>query len=407
MHFETREGRGQRGRTERGTQAPVWDQELFLVVDDLVAQSLKVRVWDEDPGPSDDLMGVAEIFFTEETIARDPLTGELAVTYEPAAWVANPGREVALTVPLRPGGGFFAGMAAMARTDNKTILKVAKALDEAQSRAAAKAVDQATAMAEKLAKKQGDGKALAAMEAEGASRAAQQARADAYRLAAAALKANGAELRGNGAMDPVDPRDAAGTLYMTVCFLPFVKPAYDDDVETAPVKEGLSALLPFDAPPAREIVTSVSDFQKGILSVTVIGGKKLAGQASSSVDPYCEVALADCDAARPDEKQRTRTCMNDDSPRWNGKMDFVCVSAGSYLTVTVYNKTSLVDMVLSTNLSAGRFKDKVLGRVQIPVRDVVRNGTLKDTWALQEAESGTVEMRIEWRDAFMDRDLGT
>lgn len=403
-----RDGRGQRSRTCNNTLAPRWDQEMFLAVDDLVKQSMKIRVYDEDPGPLDDLMGVAELFFTEETIVTDRETGEQKVVYEPASWVANPGRERKLVVPLRPGGGFFSGVAAMASASNTTVLKVAKALDEAQARATAKAVDQAMALAQKTAVKKDDKKALAAMEAAEAARSQQRAKADAYRQAAAGLVDKEVRLRGNGVMDPVDPREAAGYLHMTVTFLPFVRPKYDDDVETTPVKEGLAALIPFDPPPAREIVTTVSDFQKGILTVTVLGGKRLAGQAavlSSSIDPYCEVALVDCDAARPDEKQYTRTCWNDDSPRWNSKLDFTCISAGSVLNVTVYDKTSLIDMVLSTSLSTARFKDKVLGRVQIPIRDVVRNGVLKDTWALQEAESGTVEMRIEWQNAYMDRDL--
>jgi hypothetical protein len=431
-----RQGRGQRSRTVANSSNPVWDQELFLAVDDLVGQSLKIRLFDSDLGPRDDLIGESELFFTEETIATDPATGAKRVSYVPASWVANPGRERKLVVPLRPGGGLFTGFASMVNTTNTTVLKVAKALDDAQSKAIAKAVDQAALLAEKAAKKKDDQAALSAMAAAEAVRSTQQAKADAYREAAAELRreaeaagAGGEEggggeggegrqpppppppvkLRGNGVMDPVDPRECAGYVHMTVTFLPFVRPQYDDDVETTPAKEGLAALIPFAPPPAREIVTTVSDFQKGILTVTVIGGKRLSSQAallSNSIDPYCEVFLVDCDAARPDEKQVTRTCWNDDSPRWNSKLDFTCVSAGSVLNVTVYNKTTLVDMVLSTNLSLDRFRDKPVGRVQIPIRDVVRNGVLKDTWALQEAESGTVEMRIEWQNAYMDRDLG-
>ena len=60
-----RDGRGQRSRTCNNTLAPRWDQEMFLAVDDLVKQSMKIRVYDEDPGPLDDLMGVAELFFTD------------------------------------------------------------------------------------------------------------------------------------------------------------------------------------------------------------------------------------------------------------------------------------------------------------------------------------------------------
>lgn len=33
-------------------------------------------------------------------------------------------------------------------------------------------------------------------------------------------------------------------------------------------------------------------------------------------------------------------------------------------------------------LLQSRFQDSMLGRVQIPVADVARNGCLKDTWAL-------------------------
>lgn len=35
--------------------------------------------------------------------------------------------------------------------------------------------------------------------------------------------------------------------------------------------------------------------------------------------------------------------------------------------------------------------------MQIPVADVARNGHLKDTWALQDAESGTIEMKLQWQ----------
>jgi hypothetical protein len=42
-----------------------------------------------------------------------------------------------------------------------------------------------------------------------------------------------------------------------------------------------------------------------------------------------------------------------------------------------------------------------LGKVQIPVMDVVRNGTLKSSWPLQEAESGVIEMKLTWANCFV------
>jgi hypothetical protein len=50
---------------------------------------------------------------------------------------------------------------------------------------------------------------------------------------------------------------------------------------------------------------------------------------------------------------------------------------------------------LPTSLQS-RFQDSVLGKIQVPVADVARNGSLKDTWALQDAESGTLEMKLQW-----------
>lgn len=43
----------------------------------------------------------------------------------------------------------------------------------------------------------------------------------------------------------------------------------------------------------------------------------------------------------------------------------------------------------------------MIGKVQIPVSDVVRNGHLRDVWALQEAESGTIEMKLEWQNCYV------
>lgn len=38
----------------------------------------------------------------------------------------------------------------------------------------------------------------------------------------------------------------------------------------------------------------------------------------------------------------------------------------------------------------------------IPVADVVRNGSLKDAFALQDAESGTIEMKLTWANCYVD-----
>lgn len=62
---------------------------------------------------------------------------------------------------------------------------------------------------------------------------------------------------------------------------------------------GLSALVPFDPPPAREILSSVNDFQTGVLTVTIFKASRLASPGLLlAPDPYVEMVLVDCDQKR-------------------------------------------------------------------------------------------------------------
>lgn len=195
-----------------------------------------------------------------------------------------------------------------------------------------------------------------------------------------------------------------GMLFLSLSFMPFNKPEYDDDIEMKPAKGFLAGFVPFDPPRPREIAANVSDFQKGLLTVKLITAKSLSAteNAVGTTNPYVEFILRDCDKLRCDERKVSRTIMNDTSPRWCDKFGFVMVSAGSMLAVNVWDKTSAVEMAASLKISKSRFQDRLIGRVVIPVSDVVRNGHLKDSWALQDAESGTVEMKLEWQDCYVD-----
>lgn len=90
-----------------------------------------------------------------------------------------------------------------------------------------------------------------------------------------------------------------GDLYLTLEFMPFDKPRFDDDIELKPLKSGLAAFVPFDPPPAREILTNVNDFQKGLLTVTIFKGAALGTPGVlTAPDPYVEMVLVDCDRKR-------------------------------------------------------------------------------------------------------------
>ncbi len=45
--------------------------------------------------------------------------------------------------------------------------------------------------------------------------------------------------------------------------------------------------------------------------------------------------------------------------------------------------------------------DTFLGKLEIRVKDVVRNGTLKDIWTLQDAEKGQIELALAWQTCYI------
>lgn len=219
---------------------------------------------------------------------------------------------------------------------------------------------------------------------------------EAYELVETKVK-----LRGNGSSTV---KKSVGQIHFTVKFMPFEEPKFDDDIELTPVKTGLQQYIPFEPPKPRAFHASVNDFQKGVLTVTIFKAAGLTQPGSLlSPDPYVELILVDCDRLRPSETQKTSVKINDNAPRWSETFDFVMISAGSTLTINVLNKVGVMDVVTSLKFSKSRFQDSMLGRVQIPVADVARNGCLKDTWALLDAESGTIEMKLQWQTCFVDQ----
>ncbi|KAI8467075.1 MAG: C2 domain-containing protein [Monoraphidium minutum] len=469
--FSIREGRNHSSRVIKNCRDPVFDEEFYMVVDDLETQTLNIKVWDSDFGPQDDLLGVMQLYFTDEEIETDPETGSQKVVFKPKSWVAKPlaAEPMALPITAPPGpalaklgilgsavgaavdvaagaAGTVGGLVGLGGSEEvekplTATIKVAKTF--AEVRAADEAAAGATAIAPRGTHYDEEGGLWEELTEAGARTVAikqlakEAAEEEAKRLAKLPKKERAKEieekakrqkelddkivlteeevvLRGNKTPAEKELERALaksggkvkpkGMLFFSVSYMPFNKPDYDDDIEMKPAKAGLAAFVPFDPPRAREIAANVSDFQKGLLTVSIIAGKSLMAATSmvGSTNPYVELLLNDCDKLRCDERKVSRTIYNDQSPRWADKFDFVMISAGSMLTVNVWDKTSAVEMAASIKLSKSRFQDRLIGRVVIPVADVVRNGHLKDSFALQDAESGTIEMKLEWQDCYVD-----
>ena len=73
----------------------------------------------------------------------------------------------------------------------------------------------------------------------------------------------------------------------------------------------------------------------------------LQDAAEAQVDPFVELELADPDPNSDTEVHTSPIIMNEASPRWNIKYDYIMVSATSTLTAVVYDKQGLFDGVLA------------------------------------------------------------
>lgn len=174
-------------------------------------------------------------------------------------------------------------------------------------------------------------------------------------------------------------------------------------VSKAKKKAAVASLV---MPSVRQVTTNVPDKLKGVLTVTLIRCINLNGD---DVNSYVRFLVSDDEA---DQVQKSQTVYSQNSPRWGQKFDFVMVTAGSSLFMTVYGKPGLAGNLLGSvkglNVFSKKKKegesDKVLGKLEIRVRDVVRNGTIKDVWTLQDAERGQIELVLSWQTCYISDD---
>ena len=134
--------------------------------------------------------------------------------------------------------------------------------------------------------------------------------------------------------------------------------------------------------------------EKGVLTVTVNRLKAL----SEPTDCYVHVRLYDPHRLPvPDMEARTKVEVNEASPKFNFKTDFVNISASSVLTLTVFAQQGTMAALSSLKLPfLQKAKPKSLGKVRIPLEDVTREGRVVGIYALQEAQTGEMHLNLEW-----------
>eukprot|EP00210_Caulerpa_lentillifera_P009648 g9204.t1 len=195
---------------------------------------------------------------------------------------------------------------------------------------------------------------------------------------------------------PIVEEKPLGTVYLNLTFYPFFRPGLDRAEESSEDEGQRSAEpsmdnLPFGSSQVEllQTRTSVREDLKGLLTITLTRCLHLAGK-----DTYVAFHLHD-KVAKKTEVQKSTYVLNDDSPRWGDKFDFVMINANSVLNVMVMEKPGFMESMMSMKF-VRKTEDKPIGVIKIPVPDLVRNGRLKDTWALQEVQQGEIELTLTW-----------
>ncbi|KAL3130563.1 hypothetical protein ABBQ38_008369 [Trebouxia sp. C0009 RCD-2024] len=141
----------------------------------------------------------------------------------------------------------------------------------------------------------------------------------------------------------------------------------------------------------------LSSDHKGLLTVTLIRCIDLEDGGEGEVDPFVELEIDD-PAGSKHEVHTSPIIMNEPSPRWNVKYDYIMVSATSTFTATVWDKQGLFNSLLSLKTLLGKKPEgrKRLGFIKIDVADVVENRRITDTWALMDSQQGEIQLKLEW-----------
>jgi len=133
---------------------------------------------------------------------------------------------------------------------------------------------------------------------------------------------------------------------------------------------------------------------KGVLTVDL----KKVMNLGESLDSFVTLRLYDpYRLPIPDMEVKTHVELNEPSPRFNFKTDFVNISASSVLTLTVYKQPGMMSALTSLKVPLlQKAKPEALGKVRLPLEDVVREGRVKDVFPLQEAQTGEMHLTLEW-----------
>ena len=412
---EIREGRPARTTTIDNNRDPVWDEDLDLVVDDPAKQLLKVVVFDDD------------------LISADTVGGAM-VELAYADFVQNPGQPVIIRLPIYAPGD--EGVFPVAQASD-LMQFVAVAQNDIAVASAVAALPMKRGLIGKLRRKK-EAKALATSMSASLSAGGGGGSGGippASPLAGGPPSTPRSDATGEFDDQPhrkqAPPGTVTGSITLEVTYMPFKgappppKPPTAEEIAAAAEAEAIAATeAAADAAtttPAIEAAEAVADAvadvklgplpsmrrtlhehsfaapspdQKGVLTVSL---KKVMHLAQPT-DSYVTLRLYDPHRLPvPDIITKTKVEMNEASPRFNFITDFVNISASSVLTLTIFNQPGAMSALTSLRVPLlQKAAPKPLGKVRVPLDQVVREGRVNTIFPLQEAQTGEMHLTLEW-----------
>lgn len=443
--LEVRTGRPSETSFIKNNPNPIWNEDIDLVVDDPIVQELKIVVMDEDVLLPDIVGGTRVELKNSDFInnPRVPITLRLPV-YEPAPDGTFPiakSEDLALAAATAATDAVLAGAAAALPKKKGVMGKLFKK-KVPKFDPAGNPIGTGTATPLYLGESTASSIATTPRLSMTSPRGPESVTGRETSFTAAFLKkmpfhhkeshhqppapgtkvvpATGAifeeEVAGETSSSatkerqPRPPGTVAGSVTLEVTYYPFfaaAPPPAPGAIEGAPgasqAAGGTTAqMVPPGAPPVMpalrrtlqsQSLTRVRE-QKGVLTVTLNRVKGLSEQ----VDSYVHLKVYDpFRLPIPDMEAKTKVEMNEASPKFNFKTDFVNISASSVLTLTVFAQKGSMAALTSLKVPfLQKAKPEQLGRVRIPLEDVAREGRVTDVFALQEAQTGEMYLNLEW-----------
>ncbi|KAL6554550.1 Synaptotagmin-5 [Orobanche hederae] len=118
---------------------------------------------------------------------------------------------------------------------------------------------------------------------------------------------------------------------------------------------------------------------RGVLSVTVISAEDLPpADMMGKADPYVVLTLK-----KTESKNKTRVVNDSLNPVWNQTFDFVV-------------EDGLHDMLILELWDHDTFKKDYMGRCILTLTRVLLEGEYKDSFRLDDAKSGSINLHLKW-----------